>query len=475
MAALRQLVVERRQHLEVRRPRPVQPARHLPTRPGYQPVRQHPQPRRQALRRKHRRHLRLRHLRPRPAAYLQRRHPGQMVNRLLALAAALLMAGGAVAHGDHAHPGAATPKVDYAKVGLEKQQTAPRLAVAATFDDRGRLWLARVVGQQIFVSQSADAGRSFGEAVAVNREPELISADGEARPQIAAVGQRIYVSWTQALPQPFAGHIRFAVSEDGGKTFAEPLTVNDDSRPITHRFNAMLADANGVTLAWIDKRDGTGNSDYSGAAIYTARSTDGGRSFEPNRKLADHSCECCRIAIAADPDGTPVAFWRQIFGKNTRDFALARLDQPLRRASEDGWEIDACPHHGGALAIGRDGARHLAWFTGVERSPGLHYRRIVGDTQTPPLPFGNLDAQAGHPQVAVSGRHVTLVWREFDGRLNLIRAMHSRDNGNRWSAPTTLARTAGAADDPLLVSGRQALWLVWNTTADGLRTIKIKP
>lgn len=398
-----------------------------------------------------------------------------MVSRLLALAAALLMAGGAVAHGDHAHPGAATPKVDYAKVWLEKQQTAPRLAVAATFDDSDRLWLARVVGQQIFVSQSADAGRSFGEAVAVNREPELISADGEARPQIAAVGQRIYVSWTQALPQPFAGHIRFAVSEDGGKTFAEPITVNDDSRPITHRFNAMLADASGVTLAWIDKRDGTGNSDYTGAAIYTTRSTDGGRSFEPNRKLADHSCECCRIAIAADTDGTPVALWRQIFGKNTRDFALARLAEPLRRASEDGWEIDACPHHGGALAIGRDGARHQAWFTGAERSPGLHYRRIVGETMTPPLPFGNLDAQAGHPQVAVSGRHVTLVWREYDGRHNLIRSMHSRDNGSRWSTPSTLARTAGAADDPLLVTGHQGLWLVWNTTADGLRTVKIKP
>ena len=396
-----------------------------------------------------------------------------MVSRLLPLLSALLISGTAGAH-DH-HVGGDAPKVDYAKVWLEKQQTAPRLAVAATFDGRGRLWLARVVGQQLFVSQSADAGRSFGEAVAVNRAPELISADGEARPQIAAIGQRIYVSWTQALPQPFAGHIRFAVSEDGGKTFAEPLTVNDDSRPITHRFNAMLADASGVTLAWIDKRDGAGNSDYTGAAIYTARSTDGGRSFEPNRKLADHSCECCRIALAADTDGTPVALWRQIFGQNTRDFALARLTEPLRRASEDGWEIDACPHHGGALAIGRDGARHLAWFTGAERSPGLHYRRVNGETMTPPLPFGNLDAQAGHPQVAVSGRQVTLVWREYDGRHNLIRSMRSRDNGNRWSAPSTLARSAGAADDPLLITGHQGLWLVWNTTADGLKTVKIKP
>src|SRR5574343_1003621 len=473
MAALRQLVVECRQHLAVRRPRPVQPARHLPARPRHHPVRQRPQPRRQALRRKYRRHLRFRHLRPRPAAHLQRRPASQMVSRLLPLLAGLLLAGIANAH-DH-HAGGDAPKVDYAKVWLEKQQTAPRLAVAATFDDSGRLWLARVVGQQLFVSHSADAGRSFGEAVAVNREPELISADGEARPQIAAIGQHIYVSWTQALPQPFAGHIRFAVSEDGGKTFAEPLTVNDDSRPITHRFNAMLADASGVTLAWIDKRDGAGNPDYSGAAIYTARSTDGGRSFEPNRKLADHSCECCRIALAADTDGTPVALWRQIFGKNTRDFALARLEEPLRHASEDGWEIDACPHHGGALAIGRDGARHLAWFTGADKNPGLFYRHLDGDVMSQPMSFGNLYAQAGHAQVVAWGEQVVLVWREYDGRHNLIRSMHSRDNGQRWSAPSTLARSAGAADDPLLITGRRGLWLVWNTTADGLKTVKIKP
>ena len=398
--------------------------------------------------------------------------------RRTALLVAWLLAGTAAAHdhGDHspqdAKPG---PKVDYAKVWLEKQQTAPRLAVAAHFDTAGRLWLARVVGQQIFVSRSTDAGKTFSDAIPVNRQPELISADGEARPQIATVGERVYVSWTQALPQPFAGHVRFAVSEDGGRSFSDPVTVNDDSRPITHRFNAMLADASGVTLAWIDKRDGTGNADYRGAAIYTARSTDGGRSFEANRKQADHSCECCRIGIAADRDGTPVVFWRQVFAKNVRDFALARLDEPLRRVSEDGWEIDACPHHGGALAIDSEGSRHIAWFTGAEKSPGLHYRRIDGETMTPPMRFGNLDAQAGHPQVAVVGRKVVLVWREFDGKFNHIRLMTSRDRGQNWSAPTSIARTAGAADDPLLLADRGTSWLVWNTTADGLKRVRIAP
>ncbi|MCG2575654.1 glycoside hydrolase [Dechloromonas sp. XY25] len=390
--------------------------------------------------------------------------------------AGALLAGSALAHdhGSHAPAdGKPAAKVDYAKVWLEKQQTAPRLAVAADFDAVGKLWLARVVGQQIFVSHSPAAGKPFTEPVAVNRQPELISADGEARPQIAAVGDRVYVSWTQALPQPFAGHVRFAVSEDGGRTFSEPVTVNDDTRPITHRFNAMLADCRGVTLAWIDKRDGEGNVDYRGAAIYTARSTDGGRSFAANQKLADHSCECCRLGLAADSDGTPVVFWRQVFGKNVRDFALARLDEPLRRVTEDGWEIDACPHHGGGLAIDGQGSRHLAWFTGAEKSPGLYYRRIDGETMSPPLRFGNLDAQAGHPQVAVLGQQVVLVWREYDGRQHSVRQMVSRDRGGHWSSPSTITRTAGAADDPLLRADGKAVWLIWNTAAEGLKRVKV--
>ena len=397
--------------------------------------------------------------------------------RCAAWLACALLTGSVLAHdhGSHAATDNKPAKVDYAKVWLEKQQTAPRLAVAADFDATGTLWLARVVGQQIFVSHSAAAGKGFSEPVAVNRQPELISADGEARPQIAAVGERVYVSWTQALPQPFAGHVRFAVSEDGGRTFSEPVTVNDDTQPITHRFNAMLADSQGVTLAWIDKRDGAGNADYRGAAIYTARSTDGGRSFAINRKLADHSCECCRLGLAADSDGMPVVFWRQIFGKNIRDFALARLDEPLRRATEDGWEIDACPHHGGALAIDGQGSRHIVWFTGAEKFPGLHYRRIDGETMSRPLRFGNLDAQAGHPQVATLGQQVVLVWREYDGRNHAIRQMISRDRGRHWSAPTSIARTAGAADDPLLRVGGKAVWLLWNTAADGLKQVRIAP
>ncbi len=388
--------------------------------------------------------------------------------RTLALLAALIPAGQALAHGGHAKPEAI-------QRWQERVAAAPRLAVAAQFDDAGRLWLARVVGQQIVVSYLGVGSKSFSEPVAVNRTPELISADGESRPQIAVVGPRVYVAWTQALPQPYAGHVRFAFSEDGGKTFSDAATINNDEQLVSHRFHTLSAQGGAVTLAWVDERDHGLDTRYRGAAIYTARSTDGGRTFAPNQKLADHSCECCRLGMASDTDGTPVVLWRQIFDKNTRDFALARVDEAPRRISEDGWNIDACPHHGGALAIDQQGRRHITWFTGAEKSPGLHYRYIDGDTMSSPMPFGNLDAQPGHPQVATVDQQVVLVWREYDGRKHSIRQMISRDRGQHWSPVSTAASTTGAADDPLLRDDGKAVWLIWNTAADGLKRQRLGP
>lgn len=394
-----------------------------------------------------------------------------MVNNLIALVTGCLLTFGVSAHDHAGHT--ASGKPDFAKMWQAKLEKAPHLAVAASFDQNGRLWLARTVGKHLEVSHSDDQGEHFSPPVTVNRSPELIAADGESRPQIAVVGATVYLSWTQDLPQAFAGHIRFSVSNDSGKTFADPITVNDNLEPITHRFNSMLADQNGVTIAWIDKRDGVGKSGYKGAAIYTARSTDGGKSFATNQKLADHSCECCRIAMAADQDGTPLIFWRHIFGVNERDFAIARLDEPHQRASEDGWKIDACPHHGGSLVVDSQGRKHIAWFTGAEKSPGLHYRNITHNQMSPPMPFGNLDAQAGHPALTIAEGTLYLAWREYDGKENRIMAMHSNDRGQTWSAPSRQSATPGSADDPLLISDHHATWLIWNTADQGLNVIRL--
>lgn len=400
----------------------------------------------------------------------------------IALAAA---AGGAgappPAAGGHSDHDPAKP-VDRQAMWQKSLQRAP-LAVSVAFDPRGRLWRATVRDGHVWLDASDDRGKRYSAAQRVNAAPERIAADGENRPKLAfGEAGEIYVSWTQSLEVPFSGHVRLARSLDGGQSFAAPLTVNDDRQAISHRFESMTVTPDGrIHLVWLDKRLSQAatrqGKKYPGISVFAAVSSDRGASFAPNRKLADHSCECCRIALAVDTDGTPVAVWRHVFGTNIRDHALLRLDgkSTRQRVSHENWAVDACPHHGPALDIGPDGVYHLVWYSGAEQRRGLFYAhsRDQGRSFSAPAAFGQNTAQAGHPQIESHGRHVVRAWREFDGQQSVVRVQRSHDGGNRWDAARTLATSASASDRPQLVSHGKTLLLSWNSAGEGHRLIPV--
>ena len=361
------------------------------------------------------------------------------------------------------------------------RQAKPALAVGAALDSRGRIWLAKAENQLLWVSRSDDGGQQFSRPVAVSPEPESIAADGENRPKIAVARDgTVLLSWTQSLPQNYSGNVRFARSTDGGQRFSAPMTLNDDGRITSHRFDALATDGEGrVAVAWLDARDRDAAREqggtFSGVSVYLAQSVDNGAHFDANRKLTAHTCECCRTSLAWTAEG-PVAFWRNLYGTNTRDFAIAKLDDgAILRATDDEWQIDACPHHGGGLAVDGRGTLHLVWFTNGRNRQGLFYKRITGNQETAPMAIGNLAAQAGHPSVAAAGGMVVLAWREFNGSAYVVQAMRSDDGGASWSAPIRLAEAVGAADYPVpLTDGKRAL-VVWNAVAEGLRVLPVEP
>ncbi|MBA4141607.1 MAG: exo-alpha-sialidase [Nitrosospira sp.] len=354
------------------------------------------------------------------------------------------------------------------------------LAVGATLDPQGRLWLARVENQRLLVSWSKDNGNVFSSPVVVTPEPEDISADGENRPKIAvAQDGTVLLTWVQSLPQKYSGNVRFSRSTDLGRTFSRPITLNDDGRITSHRFDSLAIDGTGrMVVAWLDARDRDAARErgekFSGVSVYTAKSFDNGASFGANRRFQKHTCECCRIALSWTKEG-PVAFWRNIFGSNTRDFAIANLDKGgVRRATYDEWQIDACPHNGGSIAGDRQGQLHLVWFTNGTARQGLFYKRIGGDWESRPMPVGNAEAQANHAALAAMDNTVVLTWREFDGQVYSTQMMHSNDGGTTWSEPLRLMESAGATDYPVpLIDGEKVL-IVWNTAKDGLRILPVE-
>ena len=378
-------------------------------------------------------------------------------------------------------PATAQPH-DMAKMWKTSLSRQP-LAVTATFDSTGRLWLVSVQDGHVRVSHSDDQGKTFSTPTLVNPEHEFVAAEGENRPKIVLAGNgNIYISYTQSLETPFSGNVRFSRSLDGGKSFSLPITVNDNLDPFTHRFDAMGINGSGqIYIAWLDKRDAAAankeEKKFSGISVYYAVSDDQGKSFHANIKAADHSCECCRVAMAIDTDGYPVIAWRHVYDTNIRDHALVKLDGKMTpvRLSYENWNIAACPHHGPSISIAADGVYHATWFSNAPQLHGLFYAYSTdqGWIFSSPLNFGDLEAQPAHPYVLSLGTRVYLVWKEFDGESTSILGKNSSDGGKSWTLPKKLASTSDTSDSPMLISESNRVYLSWNTLKEGYRLIEI--
>jgi len=371
---------------------------------------------------------------------------------------------------------AVAPVVAHEPMAMPKE---PPLGASAAFDAQGRLWLADAADGHVRLRHSDDLGKTFSARVLVNTAPEPIYAEGENRPKLAFGPEgEIYVSWSQPRAKPWTGFVRFARSLDGGAHFSEPVTVHHDRAEITHRFDALGVDGKGrVVLAWIDKRDQAAaeaaGKPYLGAAVYYAWSDDRGASFVPERRLAAHSCECCRIALAQTPQGDIAAFFRAIYGDNIRDhaFAVLRTDEGashVLRATFSEWKIAGCPHHGPGLAIASDGTRHAVWYE-ANGKPTIWYGQLrPGQHASHAQAIAS--AGASHADIAVHERTIWIVWNQVDARGEALMLRRSDDGGLHFDTARTLANTDAAVGSPQLLLREGHAYVAWNT-ATGFRLV----
>ena len=357
--------------------------------------------------------------------------------------------------------------------------------ISAAFDGKGVLWIAWVNNERLYVQSSLDKGSSFTRPVLVNSKPEAIAAEGESRPKIKLDAQgNIYLTWVLTLDKKRSTYVRFSRSNDGGKHFSAPVTVNDNVEIIRHRFDSLAIGKNGeLFIAWLDARDieaaKKAGQDFKGLSLYYAWSKDGGAHFYPNQRIATHTCECCRLATAIAPDNTPVITWRHIFDGGIRDHALVKFADwntpgDTHRVGQDNWKIDACPHHGPGLSISATGIYHEVWFSNSPSHQGLFYAYSTdsGRHFSTPLNFGKTGAS--HPHVLALGSRVHVVWLEFDGSNNMIKLIKSEDDGKSWSQPEVIAQTAQSGDQPFLVSDGDKIYLSWKARQQNYQLVLLE-
>jgi BNR repeat-like domain len=299
-----------------------------------------------------------------------------------------------------------------------------------------------------------------------------IEPHGEAPPKLVfdasgALGA-LYVVAKEVPGRRFpASALRFARSEDDGRTWSAPVSVTDDSLFGSHNFHGLHGAPDGsLYVAWLDGRHGK-------SAPYVTRSTDGGRTWSPNQRVdTGEACPCCRTAIAASKDGTVYVAWRAVLPGNVRDIVVARSNdggvtwsEPVRAHADD-WVFDGCPHAGPSMQVDAAGRLHVAWWTGKEGAAGAYYARSDdgGRTFSDPVTLGAAAfSRPAHVQLTcVDEQIIVAAWDDGTVAIPRVRVRVSRDGGKTFASAVDASAADRAAGYPVVAAVGDSLVLAWS-------------
>jgi hypothetical protein len=223
-------------------------------------------------------------------------------------------------------------------------------------------------GNAIYVTASADGGRTFAKPVTV-AEPGVISLGRHRGPRVALAGDAIVVTVIAGpTGRGVDGDVLAFRSTDGGRTWSTGIRVNDASGSAREGLHTMAASGRNVFAAWLDLRS-------KGTKIYGSVSRDGGLTWSKNTVVyasPDGSvCECCHPSAAIDHTGHVYVMFRNSLA-GSRDLYVARSSdggQSFAHAVKMGsgtWQLNACPMDGGGLALTNVGKALTVWRRGKE-------------------------------------------------------------------------------------------------------------
>lgn len=238
----------------------------------------------------------------------------------------------------------------------------------------------------VMLARFNHAGEIQGPAVRVNRQAGAATAWRGDQPSLAvAADGAVHVLWTAGVNagEKHGTDVYLSSSNDRGQSFTTEVKVNDDKAPGPHGMHSLAVAADGrLYAAWLDERNvhvpkastkGEGHHMESNRDVYLAYSTDGGRSFSANKRVASDACPCCKTALTVSPDGTLYAGWRQVLPGSFRHIAVAgstdggKNFSPPVIVSNDHWMLQGCPVSGPSLSVDRaSGNLKVVWYAAGE-------------------------------------------------------------------------------------------------------------
>ncbi|MBA3684713.1 MAG: exo-alpha-sialidase [Planctomycetes bacterium] len=319
----------------------------------------------------------------------------------------------------------------------------PRIAVAAD----GAAYLVYGRGNQVVVRTARKPAAEFAPA------SELGPVDGlmcgmRRGPQVAVTAAAVVVA---AIGK--AGDIQAWGSSDGGTTWGDPVTVNDQASAAREGLFSIAASGARIWAVWIDLRSGKGE-------IYAAHTSDGGAHWSTNlviyRSPDGRVCECCQPTVAGLADGGAVIMWRNALA-GARDLYACTVDAegtvttaPAKLGSGT-WTLNACPMDGGGVSA--VGTRYAAIW---RRDADLYLVTSAEPAKERALGPGRNAA------IAAAGGKLLQAWQR-DADIVLARDGAKPTVIGQGSYPVVAAAVGGA---PALVA--------WEAP-DGVRILRLAP
>lgn len=279
-------------------------------------------------------------------------------------------------------------------------------------------------------------GATASSPVMVNEQAGVATAWRGDPPSIAVADKSVYVLWTARVESDGkkGTDLYLSVSHDQGKTFASPVKVNDDKLPGAHGMHSLAVANDGkIYAAWLDERNiitpkpskhAGGHHMESNRELFVTHSTDGGKTFSANRKVAENACPCCKTALAVSADGTLYAGWRQVLPGNFRHIAVAsstdggaNFSVPVI-VSDDKWMLQGCPVSGPSLAADASGTLKVVWYAAGENdAPGLYFAETRDKGRTfSPRSLLMQETVKGTPALVGTSDRAVAIWQGAVGQ-----------------------------------------------------------
>jgi hypothetical protein len=329
-----------------------------------------------------------------------------------------------------------------------------------------------------------------GEKIRVNSEKGQVKAWFGDPPTIKiGTDNAIYVGWTRTVEttKTTATDLMLSVSHDGGKSFAAPVKVNDDSAPASHGMHSLaLGKENRVYLAWLDERNiktaehaenfsgdeiieprkndsvdefqfikAHHNSNHNSQSkpekkpenqttmdhknaepnseVFFAGSDDGGKTFSKNIKLSSEVCPCCKTNLAVAGNGMIYVSWRQVLPGDYRHITHSENNgksfSDYKVVSDDQWQINACPVSGAPMIFDGKSNLTIAWYTaGKAGETGIYSAKLSADGNFSPRNLIANNAASGTPAFGSNENSNDILIYESNGKIFKTNA-ESTQNG----------------------------------------------